>query len=242
MLVYIVAAFLQLDETQLDELYATFDSNPSFTALMQNNELPANFTGFFAYQVLAMTWLWFGIFVVIIAVNIPNRDVSDETQDIIWANNLTQNRVIISRTIAMLIEFSIMYWIVVGSILVTVVGIGVDANMRIILGVFFVGWIHYMAMGIFLVASTLIPKIGSGRKIGYWVFIIMVIIFMFAFSSPDAESMKYLSILSYYDPIGILLGANTFGYALLTTLGVLTVSTLTYLGLLKYRFNNQDLL
>ncbi|MHA2249595.1 MAG: hypothetical protein ACXAD7_04490 [Candidatus Kariarchaeaceae archaeon] len=242
MLVYIVASFLQLDETQLVELYATFDSNPSFIALMQNHDLPANFTGFFAYQVLTMTWLWFGIFVVIIAVNISNRDVSDETQDIIWANNITQDRVIISRTIAMLIEFSFMYWIVAGSILGTVVGIGVDANIGTIFGVFMVGWLHYMAMGIFMVAVTLIPKLKNARKYGYWLFIVIVIIFISAFSSPETEFIKYLSILAYYDPIGILLEVNKFGVALITTLGVLIASTLSYVGLLKYRFKNQDLL
>ena len=189
-----------------------------------------------------MTWLWFGIFILIISVNVANRDVSNNTQDILWANNLTQERVINSRTLAMLIEFTLMYWIVSLSILLTAVAYIGEVDGWLLLAVFFVGWFHYMAMGIFLVGITMLVRINKGRKTGYWVFVIMVMLFLTAFSSPDAEMMKYISLISYYDPIGILLGVTPVLTALLTSGLITLASIIFYLIVLRYRYKNLDLM
>ena len=41
----------------------------------------------------------------------------------------------------------------------------------------------------------MLVRINKGRKTGYWVFVIMVMLFLTAFSSPDAEMMKYISLI-----------------------------------------------
>ena len=241
MLVYITMMYNTMTEEQIRTLFASFDS-PQAGAIIQNHDLPISFTGFFSYQVLGMTWLWFGIFILIISVNVANRDVSNNTQDILWANNLTQERVINSRTLAMLIEFTLMYWIVSLSILLTAVAYIGEVDGWLLLAVFFVGWFHYMAMGIFLVGITMLVRINKGRKTGYWVFVIMVMLFLTAFSSPDAEMMKYISLISYYDPIGILLGVTPVLTALLTSGLITLASIIFYLIILRYRYKNLDLM
>jgi ABC-type transport system involved in multi-copper enzyme maturation permease subunit len=241
MLVYITMMYKTMTEEQISTIFASFDS-PQAGAIIQNHDLPISFTGFFSYQVLGMTWLWFGIFILIISVNVANRDVSDDTQDILWANNLTQERVVNSRTMAMLIEFTLMYWIVSFSIILTAVAYVGEVDGWLLFAVFFVGWIHYMAMGVFLVGITMLVRIDKGRKTGYWVFVIMVMVFLTAFSSPDAEMMKFISFLSYYDPIGILLEINSVFAALLTSGLIILASMIFYLIVLRYRYKNLDLM
>ncbi|MCY3414951.1 MAG: hypothetical protein INQ03_25095 [Candidatus Heimdallarchaeota archaeon] len=238
-LMYITIMYTTMTDEQISDLFSTFDS-PQTKGLMHGHILPASFTGFFAYEVLGMTWLWFGLFIVITSVNIANREISNNTQDIIWGTSISQHRLVIFRMIAVAIEFSLMYILVALGIIISAVSVA-EISVGLLIMTFLVGWIHYLVVGIFLAGISMLFKVGKGRIVGYTTFLMMLMFFLSA-SSPGAEAMKYLSLITYYDPIGILLEINSIAASVLQSLVILIISLIIFFLTLKFRYSKQDML
>lgn len=217
-------------------------NTPIYTAFAQNHILPSSRLGFLILKFYSALWIFFGIAIALIATNIPNKDVRTSTHDILFANDISPIRLILARTLSMIVSFTILIWglfFILRGIQSTVVDF--DLSFKLQAQVFTVLWIHYIGLGIFLIGIALIPLVSKGKYLAMFVFIFFILMAIIPFLNPDFEFLKYTSYLNYYDPVGILIGEVEFSNALIVSLLMLLVSSaFTYL-MIKFKYSKTDL-
>ena len=75
-----------------------------------------------------------------------------------------------------------------------------------------------------------------------WFYIISILILLTAFMVESVGDLKYLSIVYYYDPVGIILEKVEVGEEIIKSTLVLIGSLIVYIIGLKLRFRKVDLL
>lgn len=239
-LIVIMISNSYIEET-IDEVLAASDS-PSIRALIQNNELQYNYTGFLAVKIFLLYWAYFGIFVALISANVATREVRFDSQDILWANNVKAKDLIFSRTLAILLEITVFIWSVFMVETLFEVFLDRDINRLHLFQAYSVMWIHFLGFSLFLIALSMVPAVSKGRNWALIAFIGFVLMNIIAFSSTQIEFIKYANYLSYLDVVGLLYGQDSYIIALLisTTLGILSFGF--YYWALTKRYQHKDLL
>ena len=227
-----------------DELmYQLEQSNtPIFTAFVQNHNIPASLLGFIILKFYSGLWIYFGIAIALIAANIPNKDVRTSTHDILFANDISPIRLILARTLSMILSFTILIW---GSFFILrgiqSTAVDFDLSFKLQAQVFTVLWIHYTGLGIILIGIALIPLVSKGKNLAMFVFIFFIIMAIIPFLNPNLEFLKYTSYLNYYDPVGILIGEVEFSKALIISLLMLLGSSAFTYFMVKFKYSKTDL-
>lgn len=227
-----------------DELMVQLEQSntPIFAAFIQNHIVPASLLGFVILKFYSGLWIYFGIAIALIAANIPNKDVNTSTHDILFANEISPLRLVLARTLSMVVSFSILIWLsffILRGIQTTVVDF--DLSFRLQAQVFTVLWIHYIGLGIFLIGIALIPLVSKGKNLAVFVFIFFILMAIIPFLNQDIEFLKFTSYLNYYDPVGIIIGEVEFSKALIISLLMLLGSSaFTYL-MVKFKYSKTDL-
>ncbi|MHA1519638.1 MAG: hypothetical protein ACTSVZ_04815 [Promethearchaeota archaeon] len=216
-------------------------SSPIFTAFVQNHPIPSSLLGFIILKFYSALWIYFGFFIALIAARIPNRDVGNSTHDIIFANNISPQKLIKDRALSLFFSFSILLW----GLFFIIRGIQSTVNFELdyILQaqIFTVLWIHYMGMGIFLIGIALIPLVSKGKSLAVNIFIFFIVLSFIPFMNPNIEFLKYFSYLSYFDPVGMLIGEVSFATGCLTSLIMLGGSCVFTYIMIKFKFSKTDL-
>ncbi len=227
-----------------DELILQLEQSntPIFSAFVQNHPIPASLLGFVILKFYSGLWIYFGILIALIAVNIPNKDVRTSTHDILFANDISPIRLILARTLSMILSFTILIWgvfFILRGIQSTVTDF--DLSFKLQAQLFTVLWIHYIGLGIFLIGIALIPLVSKGKNLALFVFIFFIFMAIIPFLNPNVEFLKYLSYLNYYDPVGILIGEVEFSNALIISFLMLVGSTIFTFIMVKFKFSKTDL-
>lgn len=227
-----------------DELLLQLEqsSTPIFTAFVQNHAIPTSLLGFVILKFYSGLWIYFGIAIALIAASIPNRDVRTSTHDILFANNISPIRLILVRTLSMILSFTLLIWgvfFILRGIQSTLVDFDLAFNLQA--QVFTVLWIHYIGLGIFLVGIALIPLVSKGKNLAMFVFIFFIFMAIIPFLNQNIEVLKFISYINYYDPVGLLVGEVAFSNALITSLLMLLGSTIFTILMIKFKFSKTDL-
>jgi hypothetical protein len=217
-------------------------NNNIFSAFSQNHLLPNSLLGFLIIKFYALLWVFYGIPVVMIAAKIPTKDVDTSTHDLLFANNLSPSRVVLSRIMSLIVSFTILVWgsfIALRGIQSTATELDLSLNLQA--QVFTIIWIHFLSLGIFMTGIASIPKVSNGKRFAIFIFIFFIIMSVIPFLNSDFEFLKYLSFLNYFDPVGLIVEDVTFQSALSISLVVLGCSILfTYL-IVKFKYSRSDL-
>ncbi len=216
-------------------------NSPIYGAFAQNHALPASLLGFIILKFYSALWIYFGIVMAIMAVRIPNRDVRNSTHDILFANNISPKKLILSRTLSMLLSFSILTWGSFFIIRALQSNADFDIEFQLQAQVFAILWIHYMGMAIFLIGISLIPLVSKGKNLALLIFIFFIFMNFIPFLNQNLEFLKYLSYLSYYDPVGMLVGGVKFRNSLLISLSMMSISIIFTYSMIKFKFSKTDL-
>ena len=227
-----------------DELMFQLEQSntPIFAAFSHNHILPSSLLGFVILKFYSGLWIYFGIAIALIAANIPNKDVRTSTHDILFANDISPIRLILARTLSMIVSFTILIWglfFIFRGIQSTAADF--DLSIKLQAQVFTILWIHYIGMGIFLIGIALIPLVSKGKNLAMFVFIFFIFMAIIPFLNQNLEFLKYTSYLNYYDPVGILIGEVEFSKALLTSLLMLFGSSAFTYILVKFKYSKTDL-
>ncbi len=226
-------------EEAVDELFNSFDM-PLVRSLLYGHQISGDYNGWMIYEFHSANWVYYGLFVLFIAASIPNREVRTNSQDILWANNVRSERVILSRTIIMLLEYSILLWSVFISKIIFETLLDKEIDHFLEFQTFILYWIHYSAFGIFVVALSMLPQVSKGRMLAIITYFYFIIINLTAYSG-DYEFLKYLGFFGYIDPAGMMLGVLSFGTELLKNIILLVFSILLFGFSLLTRYRNADL-
>jgi len=240
---YIVFLFntaLKDDPSVLVSTMASFES--MLKAFTLGHPVEASFMGFLSFEVFGLSWLYYGVYILIVAINIPNRDQSKDEQDLIWSNSITPEKVIYHRTLSLIIFFTIYYWMTFFALTGFSLLMNLDYNTTEVFASFIVGYIYYIGLILLLTGIPMHFSIGKGKKIALWYYVISILLLLTAFMVDSVEFLKYLSIVYYYDPVGISLGKSKIIVELFKSICVFIISAAIYHLGLKYRFSKMDLL
>ncbi|MCY3414241.1 MAG: hypothetical protein INQ03_21530 [Candidatus Heimdallarchaeota archaeon] len=215
---------------------------PMMDAFTFGYAVEPTFFGFLTFEVFGLTWLYFGVFCFIPAINIPNRDQANDEQDMIWANSITPEKVINYRTAALSIFFTIYFWISYLVLSGLSIAYEMENDALALFHAFGVGYFYFLALILFFVGLTMILPLHKGKKYVMWFYIISIILMITAFMVPEIDGAKYLSIAYYYDPVGLVLNKVEVGTQYLISLGFLAISAMIYVFSLKKRYRCYDLL
>lgn len=229
------------DPQVLTQMLVSFDI-PMMKAFTGGYEVVPTFVGFLSFEIFGLTWLYFGVFNLIPCMNIPNRDQKRDQQDLIWSNSVTPERVIIGRTIAQVINFTLMYWITIGMLIGITAAYGLDMQFDVVGKAFLVGYFYYLGLLFLFVGITMIFPVSKGRKIALWFYIISVFIQLTAYMEPSIDAIRVISIVNYYDPAGLIFEKVEFADQMVLAFVILFGSITLYLLTLKLKFRKVDLL
>jgi hypothetical protein len=227
-------------EESLEEMFTQFDM-PLIKAMLYNHTPTNDYTGWMLYEFHSINWIYFGLFVLFIAASIPNREVRTNSQDIVWGNNIHPQKIILSRTIMMILEYSVMLWIVFLSKFALDSAMGFDNKAVREFQVFTIYWIHYISLGLFIISVSMLPQISKGRTYSLIIYFYFIFINLTAYAS-GAEWLKYLGLFGYIDPAGMMLGLTSFSTELLKSVFILGITLSLFFLSLKYRYHNADLI
>lgn len=216
--------------------------NPTLLALMHNHEIRKDYTGFMQIKFYSMYYAYHGLYTVLVAASIPNRDARTDTQDLLWANNLSPDKLVRSRTVALIIEYSLMHWISYLFVVWIEKSADVNVNFTHEFQAFFVLWIHMLGLGVFTVAIAMLPKIQKGRKYALITYMAFVFLIVTAYADASLEFLKYFSYFAYFDMTALHYGVADFPTAILKSSMLLVLSGLFMIGALKLRFSKGDLI
>ena len=186
-------------------------------------------------------WLYFGITIALLAAGIPTRDVRNSTHDILFANNVSPKKLIISRTLSMVLSFSILIWGLFFIIRGIQSGADFDLDFQIQARVFTVLWIHYMGAGILLLGIAMIPIVSKGKNLAILVLVFFILMATIPFLNPNLEFLKYFSYFTYYDSTGLLLEKIKFSTSISISLLMLLGSIIFTYCMMRFKFSKTDL-
>lgn len=239
---YIIAIYKSLNPQDFEDLMRSFES-PMFSAMTNNHEITYDFQGFMILEIFALFYLYFGLFVVFVAASVATNEVRHEYQDLVWGNNFKPNQLIRPRIIMLLLETTILIWtyFIVTLGFIELMGFGDDIDMIRVLQMYIVNWIHYLGLGLLIVAISMISTPGKGRKNAILAYIGFIFMQFFAYMS-EYEGLRYLSYFGWVDSTGMILGVVGFWEALLKVGILLVLSIISFLAAFKYRYWNTDLI
>ncbi len=239
---YIIGIYSTLDPNDFQDLMGSFDS-PLFNAMTNNHVITYDFEGFLIIEIFAFFYLYFGLFVVFVAASVATNEVRHEYQDLIWGNNFKPNQIILPRIKVMLLEISILIWthfaITLG--LIQLFGFSGDIDSMEFFQLYIVNWIHYLGLGLLIVAISMLSTIGKGRKNAILIYIGFIFIQFLAYMS-KYEWLVYLSYFGWVDSTGMILGIVGFLEALIKVGFLFLLSIISFGAALKYRYWKTDLI
>ncbi len=242
LILYVIVFYTSVladDPEQLTRLMGSFDTG-MMKAFTFGYDVEASYMGFLVLEFFGLTWVYYGLFIFIPAVNIASRDQYRDEQDLIWSNSVTPEQVIINRTIALQIFFTILFW--ASYLFMTILSVSLDTDYNNTSGAFIVGYIYYTGLTFMLVGLTMLFPVSKGRQFGRWFYIASVMIIIIAFMEPSVEFIRYISIVNYYDPVGMIMNKVQIIDQLIIAIIVLIPSVLLYFASLKFRYRNVDLI
>ncbi len=242
-LVYVIFIYqvaLGDDPMKLVEMMSSFET--MMKAFTLGHAIEASYMGFLSFELFGLSWMYFGVFLFIPAINIPNRDQKRDEQDLLWSNSVTPEWVIISRTASLFIFFSIFYWLSFGVLTASSLGAGMDFNTAWVANAFLVGYIYYTGLIFLLIGIAMLFPVSKGKRYALWFYVISIIFLLTGFMVESAEFLKYLSIVYYYDPVGLIFDKVDLIGEILKSALVLAGSLSLYIAALKLRFRKVDLL
>ena len=205
-------------------------------------EAPPTYVGFLTFEVFGLLWLYFGLFVLIPAINIPNRDQANNEQDFLWSNSVTQKQVILNRTLSLAVFFTIYFWISYFALLGSAFAFDLELDALLLFTVFAVGFIYYFGLMLLFLGMTMFFRLGTGKKITLWFYIISVFILIVSFLMDSLDSIKYFSVVYYYDPVGLLLEKVDVFSQFLYAIALLLVSAGIFIISLHTKYQYRDML
>lgn len=223
----------------LAEALAASDS-PVLSAFSQNHPLEQSLLGFVVLKFYSSMWLFFGVFTLFVAASIPNRDVRNNTHDILFANNVPPKRLVISRIAGMVLSQTLLIWLTFALIRVFQNG-KLELDLWLQASVFLVAWIHYVGFGILLAGIAMIPTVSKGRSVAIYSFTYFVVFSLIPFLDSSIEFLRYFSYLTYYDPVGMIYGITPFLPQFLTSLALLVLSVGFVWIVIERRYKLTDL-
>jgi hypothetical protein len=228
------------DEKSLEKVFTSFDT-PLVKAMLYNHEPTYDYTGWMLYEFHSINWIYFGLFILLIAASIPNREVRTDSQDIVWGNSIHPSRIIRSRTIVMIAEYTVMLWTIFVSKFVLDMMVGNETSHFREFQVFIIYWIHYISFGFLILSISMLPQVSKGRSISLFVYFYFIFINLLAYSS-GIDFLKYFGLFGYIDPAGMMLGLVSFPTELIKSILILGITIISFFLSLKYRYHNADLI
>jgi hypothetical protein len=114
-----------------------------------------------------------------------------------------------------------------------------NGNFSDQLNVYLVGVIYFIGLGLLFQGISMFFSMGKGRKYALWFFLASLFIMITGFLVPELEFIKYLSVLFYFDAVGLAFGEMTLWAGLLRAGGFTIFSAAVYyLGLEKFSRSN----
>jgi hypothetical protein len=237
-IVYLYNDIYGNDPATLAETLQSFDV-PIFDAFTHGHALRYDYIGFMGFEYYGIFWAYYALFLVFPSIGASNRDKKKDEQDIIWANEVTPKQVIKSRTVAIQFQMFILFTITYLFLFAMQAGLGIEANTTHQINAYLVGVIYFVGLGILLQGISMLFSIRKGRKYALWFYLGSVIVMITGFLVPELEFVKYLSVLFYYDAVGLAFGEMSLLSGLLRTSAFTVFSAIVYyIGLERYSRSN----
>ena len=236
-----MAIIAQYVEATIDAVLASSDT-PSIRAMIQNNKLQYNYTGFVVVKFFALHWAYIGIFVALASANVVTREVRFDSQDILWSADIKPPRLAFERALAILAEITILTW---GLCLIET-GLELLYNRSInhvrVFETYSLIWVEMIGLSLLLITITMLPQLSKGRTLALMTYIAFVIINLIAYSSTKIEFLKYFTYFSYSDSVGVLFGYDNYFIELLKAITLAIFSGAIFVIVVYKKYYNKDLL
>lgn len=213
---------------------------PFMDALTLGYTMEYTYIGFISIEFYGLLWFYFAAFYVFVAASIATREVRKQSQDLLLGNNLSTTKIVLQRTIVMLIEITIMVWLSYLVLVLAETSLDKKVDNTIRLNAFIIIWIHSIASSILFTAISMIPRIGKGRTLAIWVYLYSILVLILAYSAESLEFLKYTSIWLWGNTVGILYEKVEFTDVLLNNVIYLAISIVLFFAMLKYRYKKAD--
>jgi ABC-2 type transport system permease protein len=201
-------------DAQMANLFAGLDivfESPIIAAFLFGHPLVGTLTGFLMYKLLAFHWIYYGPFLFIAANAILLRDKNAGYDEITWSMPRTRTRVIVERTIAVLVYLWIIILVNFVVLYASQILLGIYTDVVLsdfgatVLTFIFLG-IGYSIFLILFVTLASIPHPKYILPVLLSVFLIAIFIPLISFLNPDSLSwLLYLTPFYYFDVAGILM-------------------------------------
>jgi ABC-type transport system involved in multi-copper enzyme maturation permease subunit len=177
---------------------------------MFGHNATATLEGFLIFKLMTFHWIYYGPFIFIATYSIIMRDKSDGYDEITWSIPRKRSRIIIQRTIAMLIYLWIIIalnWIAfwIGELALSTFADVVAPNfISTIIAFTFLGLGYSLFLIVFITLALIPnPKYIIITLVG--AFMIAIFLPVISFINQDFSWISYLSPFQYFDVIGLLL-------------------------------------
>jgi hypothetical protein len=242
MSLYIIGIYSTLNPADFEELMTSFES-PLFSAMTNNHDVTYDFTGFIIIEIFAFFYIYFGLYVLFVGASIATNEVRHEYQDLVWGNNFKPDQLIYPRIKILMLGTTLLVWshFIVTLGFTQMFGFSNDINYYRVFQLYLINWLHYLGLGLLLVAVTMMTNPSKGRKNAILVYISFIFVQFFAYMS-EYELLRYLSYFGWVDSTGLVLGIVGFWEGLIKVSFVLLISIVSFVGALRYRYWNTDLI
>jgi hypothetical protein len=213
---------------------------PFMDALTLGYTMEYTYIGFISIEFFGLLWFYFAAFYVFVAASIATREVRKQSQDLLLSNNLSTSKIVLQRTIVMLIEITILVWFAYLVLFLAETNLNKDVDNTIRLNAFIIIWVHSISSSILFTAISMIPRVSKGRTLAIWVYLYSIIVMILAYSEESIEFLKYTSIYHWGNTVGILYGKVEFIDVLLNNVIYLALSIILFFVMLKYRYKRAD--
>ena len=186
---------------------SSLGSNIMYDAMLQGRTVPPTLLGYMMTQGYAALFLWFGIFIIVMGPRIVTRDNNSNMTDLLMANPVTKNKVIIERIMAFSLEMITVFVVVSLSSIIGQAGNNDLSGILFTTTSFGVAVILYWALA--MVGLVVAVYLNNRPKTAGSVFagVYMIVLTPYLFSSLS-EPLKFLSQLTpfyWYDAYAIIL-------------------------------------
>jgi ABC-2 type transport system permease protein len=227
------------------EMDVVFDS-PIIAAFLFGHELTPTLEGFLLYKIMVFHWVYYAPFIFIMTNSIMMRDKNADYDEITWSLPRTRTRIIIQRTIAvlvylwiiMIINFVVLYLceIILGTYAdIVLTDFGATALTFIYLGI---GYSIFLILFVSL-ASIPRPKYLSMTLIG--TFLIALFIPIIWYLNQDLTWLPYLSPFYYFDVAGTFLNDILLEKVVPETIAYGAIVIAFFLSVVKFWVPTRDI-
>ncbi len=241
--IYVLNQWGAIEPSEFGALLYPLLQNPFFKGILYDHTQSINLSldSWLAYQLFGFSWLYYGVFLLLIINDITNRDYKNDYVELTYALPKSRSIIILQRTIASVFVWQILF----ATNFLTLLGMEILLNdysdfNNLITAFLTMDWAYTVTFIFFLAFLLLFPS-QHGFKIVLIVFIASILMVPIAFIL-DIALLLFITPFGYFDMVGPIVGDLSLFDILPQAILFTCISIGFYVLVLKYRLPTRDLL